>query len=107
MRKKQRYGTKGLNKKSLDQRAKEFDDAEYKMSMKEADLIGTFNNRQLEIYQEYIKLREDFYEKASYIYKNVYELGEDAEEDFLDDFDDYEYDEYEDDDCELEYWYEL
>lgn len=53
------------------QRWKEFQKAEIKMFKKEDQLVKTFNQQQMKIYNELLELRDIFYVKAGYVYRNI------------------------------------
>ena len=50
---------------------KEFQEAEAELFKKENELVETFNQQQMKIYNELQQLRDIFYEKAGYVYRNI------------------------------------
>lgn len=53
------------------QRWKEFQEVEAELFKKENELVETFNQQQMKIYNELLQLRDIFYEKAGCVYRNI------------------------------------
>lgn len=52
----------------------EYEYAEMKMILKEEELVSTFDKAQMVIYNQLLKQREIFCNKASRVYKSIFEI---------------------------------
>ena len=60
-----------LNKREL---LEEYEYSEMKMWLQEEKLVSTFNKAQMVLYNDLLKKREIYFNKASRIYKNIFEI---------------------------------